>query len=145
MNATLKVERTYAAGYTHALIQAVEEREQGVVPDTSVICGAVVATSAQGRGIAGDTLMALRRAARDTAGLNRVIVPVRPTAKTVYPLVPIESYLTWRRDDGEAFDPWVRTHERVGARIRGGLSVLRIDRSTDEGVYREPNIWMQHV
>lgn len=106
---------TLPSGYTQALVRAVEGREQGVVPDTLVICGAVVASSAQGRGIAGDTLMALRRTAVDTAGLRRVIVPVRPTAKAMYPLVPIERYMTWRRDDGTAFDPWVRTHERVGA------------------------------
>ncbi|GAA3262915.1 hypothetical protein GCM10010469_31050 [Streptomyces labedae] len=25
-----------------------------------------------------------------------------------------------------------------------GLSLLRIDRESDEGVYREPNVWMRH-
>jgi hypothetical protein len=168
---------TLPAGYTQALIQAVECREQGVAPNTLVICGAVVAPSMKGRGLAGETLIALRRAAQ-TAGLTRVIVPVRPTAKSMYPLMPIELYMTWRRDDGTAFDPWVRTHERLGAKILsaipasqtmtgtvvewerwtrmpfpetgdyvipGGLSLLSIDRSADEGVYHEPNIWMRHV
>lgn len=168
---------TLPSGYTQALIRAVEGRERGVEPNTLVICGAVVTPSLRGRGLAGETLIALRRTAQ-AAGLARVIVPVRPTRKALYPLTPIESFMTWRRDDGTAFDPWVRTHERVGAKILsaapesqtmtgtvtewerwtglnfpdsgdyvipGGLSVLRIDRSADEGVYQEPNIWMQHV
>ena len=25
--------------------------------------------------------------------------------------------MTWRRDDGSLFDPWLRLHERIGARI----------------------------
>ncbi|MFE6924864.1 GNAT family N-acetyltransferase [Nocardia sp. NPDC057663] len=168
---------TLPTGYTQALVQAVEGRERGVAPNTLVICGAVVIPSLRGRGFAGEVLMALRRTA-EAAGLSRVIVPVRPTAKALYPLTPIENFMTWRRDDGTAFDPWVRTHERLGAKIlaaapksqtmtgtvseweswtrmplpesgdyviRGGLSVLRIDRSADQGVYHEPNIWMRHV
>jgi GNAT superfamily N-acetyltransferase len=46
-----------------------------------------------------------------------VIAPVRPTLKSLYPLTPIERYMEWRRDDGSHFDPWLRTHERVGGVI----------------------------
>ncbi|MEV7453126.1 hypothetical protein [Streptomyces nigra] len=28
--------------------------------------------------------------------------------------------------------------------IPDGLSLLRIDRQTDQGVYQEPNVWMRH-
>ncbi len=34
-----------------------------------------------------------------------------------------------------------------GPRLRAGatgLSLLRIDRESDQGVYREPNVWMRH-
>jgi hypothetical protein len=40
-----------------------------------------------------------------------------PTWKERYPLAPIERYMHWRREDGLLFDPWLRTHERLGARI----------------------------
>ena len=46
-----------------------------------------------------------------------MIAPVRPTLKERYPLTPIERYMTWRRDDGTHFDPWLRVHERAGGRI----------------------------
>ncbi|MFD7404641.1 hypothetical protein ACFV7R_18655 [Streptomyces sp. NPDC059866] len=58
----------------------------------------------------------MREAARD-AGLARVVAPVRPTTKERYPLTPIERFMTWRRPDGTALDPWIRTHERLGAEI----------------------------
>ncbi|MGW2745675.1 hypothetical protein [Streptomyces sp. NPDC001450] len=104
------------SGYTDALVRAVEGRERGVEPDTLVICGAVVTPSLKGRGLAGRTLTALRETAGKT-GLGRVIAPVRPTTKARYPLTPIETFLRWRGRDGAALDPWIRTHERLGAEI----------------------------
>lgn len=167
---------TLPSGYTQALVRAVEGHEQGVEPDTLVICGAVVTPALKGRGLAGETLMALRRAAEER-GWPKVIAPVRPTTKARYPLTPIETFMNWRREDGTALDPWIRTHERLGAEILaaapesqtmtgtvaewegwtgmafpesgdyvipGGLGLLKVDRSADEGTYREPNIWMRH-
>jgi hypothetical protein len=42
---------------------------------------------------------------------------VRPNLKHSYPLTPIERYIEWRRPDGMLLDPWLRTHERLGAKI----------------------------
>ena len=164
------------SGYTDALVRAVEGHERGARPDTLVICGAIVTPSLKGQGLAGRMLTALRDAGQ-RAGLPRVVAPVRPTAKARYPLTPIESYMRWRRDDGTALDPWIRTHERLGAEILAaapesqtmtgtvtewegwtglalpasgdyvipdGLSVLRVDRAADVGIYQEPNVWMRH-
>jgi hypothetical protein len=50
-------------------------------------------------------------------GLEGMIAPVRPTWKDRYPLTPIDSYVKWRREDGYHYDPWIRTHERVGAEV----------------------------
>ncbi|MFF3741796.1 GNAT family N-acetyltransferase [Streptomyces sp. NPDC002566] len=107
---------TLPSGYTDALVRAVEGRERGVEPDTLVICGAVVTPALQGRGLAGRMLSALRETGR-AAGLERVVAPVRPTTKARYPVTPIDAFMRWRRPDGTALDPWIRTHERLGARI----------------------------
>ncbi|GAA1854504.1 hypothetical protein ACFFOM_02600 [Microlunatus capsulatus] len=48
-----------------------------------------------------------------------MIAPLRPTAKHRYPLTPVEDYARWTRDDGSAFDPWLRTHLRMGGRLLG--------------------------
>jgi hypothetical protein len=57
------------------------------------------------------------QAQRTRAGLSSVVAPLRPTLKERYPLLPIERYLAWRRDDGAHFDPWIRIHEHVGGEI----------------------------
>jgi GNAT superfamily N-acetyltransferase len=103
-------------GYTDSLVRAVEGREAGVEPDTLVICGAVVAPSLKGRGLAGQVLTALRAVAGE-AGLHKVIAPVRPTLKARYPLTPMDTFMRWCREDGRALDPWIRTHQRLGAGI----------------------------
>ena len=68
-----------------------------------------------------------RHAAR-AEGLDAVLAAVRPTLKDRYPLIPIESYLGWRRADGSHFDPWLRLHERAGGkkmRTIGQLGQIR--------------------
>ena len=52
-----------------------------------------------------------------SAGFTSLIAPVRPSLKERYPLVPIERYVTWSGSDGQPFDPWIRTHVRLGGRI----------------------------
>ena len=39
--------------------------------------------------------------------------------KDRYPLVPLEDYAGWTREDGMPFDPWVRLHTRLGAETLG--------------------------
>jgi len=70
----------------------------------------------QGRGLAPVMLRAMASLARE-AGLAHLIAPVRPSLKDRYPTIPIERYARWARDDGAPFDPWVRVHVRMGARI----------------------------
>ncbi len=49
-------------------------------------------------------------------GLNQLLAPVRPNKKSDYPLTPMELYIEWTKD-GQPFDPWLRVHHRLGARI----------------------------
>jgi GNAT superfamily N-acetyltransferase len=75
-----------------------------------------VKPAARGKGVPNALIAAVRGAARD-CGLDSVLAPVRPTLKHRYPLIPIERYVEWRREDGSHFDPWIRVHERVGGVI----------------------------
>lgn len=70
----------------------------------------------QGRGLAEQTLLAMRDLAA-AHGLRHVIAAVRPSWKDRYPLAAIERYVGWRRADGTHLDPWIRVHERLGARV----------------------------
>jgi GNAT superfamily N-acetyltransferase len=92
--------------------------EQGGEPTTLSALVAVVGPRFQGRGLSRLIIEGMRDVAA-RHGLDALVAPVRPTLKARYPLTPIERYLTWRRDDGELFDPWLRVHERFGAEILG--------------------------
>ena len=45
-----------------------------------------------------------------------MVAPLRPTWKHRYPRTMAE-YATWVREDGLSIDPWIRTHQRMGARV----------------------------
>lgn len=110
--------------------------------------------------------------------ITHLIAAVRPSLKARYPLQSMQEYLQWKNDKNESFDPWVRMHERLGAKayniapssmniyatldewthwtglkfpvsghyvIDGGLVVLDVDKFTNMGIYREPNLWMVHT
>jgi GNAT superfamily N-acetyltransferase len=53
----------------------------------------------------------------DYRGLGIAETIVRPTWKERYPLVALDRYVGWRRGDGLPFDPWLRTHERLGGEL----------------------------
>jgi hypothetical protein len=103
-------------GFTDSLVRSVLGYEKGVVPNTFVLMAAAVRSDEQGRGHAGRVITAVRDRAV-AGGLARVIAPVRPTLKSSYPLTPIETFMTWTREDGLPLDPWLRTHVRLGAQI----------------------------
>jgi len=103
-------------GYDGALASAVTGQESAVPADTLCIMAAAVRADRQGAGLAGKVLSALRERAT-AAGLRHVIVPVRPALKSRYPLTPMDNFARWMRADGLHIDPWIRTHQRLGASI----------------------------
>jgi GNAT superfamily N-acetyltransferase len=108
----VNVDSELPAGWDEAFERGMERG------DGNVLCLLAIAVQPdrRGGGIAATLIAAARRAAADE-GLTAVIAPVRPTLKSSYPLIPIEQYSEWRREDGSHFDPWIRVHERAGATI----------------------------
>ncbi|WP_218920627.1 Long-chain-fatty-acid--CoA ligase [Lentzea guizhouensis] len=105
-------------GYDGAIVRSVREHESGVEPDTLCVLAATVHGDRAGQGLAGVVLTALRERAV-SHGLHRVVVPVRPMLKASYPLTSMADFATWTREDGLHLDPWIRTHQRLGATIVG--------------------------
>jgi GNAT superfamily N-acetyltransferase len=86
-------------------------------PPTALMAIAIsVSPSHQGRQLSSRMIEAFKENA-SAAGLTGVIAPVRPTWKERYPLISIDRYVEWRREDGSHFDPWIRVHELVGGEI----------------------------
>ena len=94
------------------------ERGTAAVEEPTAVTAIAVAirSSRLGQGL---SRLCLERM-RDVAGardFDHLVAPVRPNWKPRYPLVPIERYMAWEADDGQPFDPWLRTHARLGAAI----------------------------
>lgn len=85
---------------------------------SNVLCALQILIAPEYRGQALSARMIQRMAEIGRAhGLDTLIAPVRPNLKHRYPLTPIERYIEWRRPDGQLLDPWLRTHERLGATV----------------------------
>jgi hypothetical protein len=105
-------------GYDGALARSVEGHEADLAPTTLCLMAVAVVNNETRRGLAGMALSALRTRAAD-AGLDHVLAPVRPSLKSRYPLTDMEIFAAWSREDGLSIDPWIRTHQRLGATILG--------------------------
>jgi GNAT superfamily N-acetyltransferase len=96
----------------------VEARFAEGASEPNVLCALqiLLAAECRGQGVSARMIRRMAEIGRDH-GLHTLIAPVRPTLKHLYPLTPMERYIEWRRADGAHFDPWLRTHERLGAAI----------------------------
>ncbi len=105
-----------ARGWSEVLVWAFGDLRRGVEPDTVSAVSVTVAPHAQGRGLSGRMLAAMRDNAR-ARGFREVVAPVRPNAKHLEPHAPIEEYARRLRPDGLPHDPWLRVHARAGATL----------------------------
>ncbi|MVO85931.1 N-acetyltransferase [Streptomyces sp. p1417] len=100
-------------GWDQVVLWAFSDLKRGRETDTVSAVEITVAPDAQGRGLSGRMLAALRENARGR-GYGEVVAPVRPNAKHLEPATPVEEYAWRTRDDGLPHDPWLRTHVRAG-------------------------------
>ena len=103
-------------GLDDVLLAAIRDRE--AQPPATVLCAlqAGVLPGHRGTGLSKVIIGAMRDIAT-RLDFPDLIAPVRPNQKSLYPLTPIERYVTWRRPDGLPLDPWLRVHARLGAEI----------------------------
>lgn len=103
-------------GWADSLVRAVDDLNAGRTPDTLTAIEIAIQPEYRGQGVSYRMLKAARALAEEK-GFQAVIVAVRPSLKSRYPITPMEQYVRWQRDDGAPFDPWLRAHWRVGAEI----------------------------
>jgi hypothetical protein len=97
---------TLPAGIDAVGLQAVDAPDR---PTALSALAAEVVADYQRSGLSGFVLAGMAAVARRHR-LAPLVAPVRS-------LIPIERYASWRRQDGLPFDPWLRVHARLGARI----------------------------
>lgn len=99
-------------GWDWALKTGVDSQQKG-----NILCALAIQILPEYRGGGLSTLMIkVMREIGTHQGLDKLIAPVRPNRKCDYPLLPMEVYIGWSKDN-RPFDPWLRVHHRLGARI----------------------------
>jgi len=103
-------------GWDWALETGVENYKKGI--KSNVLTGLQIAVKKefQGRGFSAIIVKELIRIAW-VNNFSLLTLPVRPSLKSKYPLTSIDEYITWQRDDGLPFDPWLRVHVKCGGKI----------------------------
>ena len=107
---------TLPPGIDRAIETIFRERRADAPVNTLCALAAESPRNGRRRGLAVEILGGMRTIA-ERHGLRHLVAPVRPSWKERYPVTPIEEYVRWRRPDGELVDPWMRVHERLGARV----------------------------
>ena len=96
--------------------RAFDAHSNGQAPNTVSALAAMVSKRHRRRGLSTEVIRQMIVLA-SRAGCDALIAPVRPTLKEHYPLVSMEDYIRWTGQNGEAFDPWIRVHLRLGAEV----------------------------
>lgn len=103
-------------GLDWAMSKAVDDYRIGLSPNLLVGVQILLNPDLRNRGLSYEFLEIMKGVAR-TFGIEYLALPVRPTLKHLYPLIPMEEYIRWNNDKGESFDPWIRVHIKAGGRI----------------------------
>ncbi|NOU59684.1 GNAT family N-acetyltransferase [Marinifilum caeruleilacunae] len=72
----------------------------------------------RGKGISSEMIQAMMDIGKQN-NIENIALPIRPTLKYKYPLMSMDKYIRWKREDGKAFDPWLRVHLELGGSIVG--------------------------
>jgi GNAT superfamily N-acetyltransferase len=99
--------------WTDTLVKGVENKKS---VNTLAAVNIAIHPDAQRLGLSQRILTELKNLATQR-GFQKMVVPVRPSFKVDYPLTSFERYIHWTREDGAPFDPWIRTHWKLGATI----------------------------
>lgn len=103
-------------GWADSLVRGTNDYEAGRKPNSLAALEIAIQPEFRGQGVSYRMIQAVRDLAEKNY-FQAVIVAVRPSLKSLYPITPMERYVRWRRQDGAPFDPWLRAHWRSGAEI----------------------------
>jgi GNAT superfamily N-acetyltransferase len=103
-------------GWDWAFQQAVDNHRKGATPTHHCAIQIVLRPGYRGQGLSTPMVEAVRSLTK-SRGLKSLIIPLRPSEKSSYPLTSLADYITWKTEDGLPFDPWLRVHLRAGADI----------------------------
>ncbi len=103
-------------GWDWVLKKSIEDYKNNIKPNALTGLQIAVKKNFQGKGLSTLIVNELIRIARIN-NFSLLTFPIRPSLKSKYPLTSIDEYITWQREDGLPFDPWLRVHVKNGGKI----------------------------
>jgi len=103
-------------GWDWVLKKGFNDKKAGLKANLQSALAITMAPGYLGNGLSAPVVMEMKKIGA-AAGLKGMVAPVRPNKKPDYPLISIDSYIHWKREDGRLFDPWLSVHAKLGARI----------------------------
>ncbi|HXF84160.1 MAG TPA: hypothetical protein VNK49_02125 [Anaerolineales bacterium] len=103
-------------GWDWVIQKAIHDHKEGIQPNLQAALFVAVQEEYQKHGLSMVILQILREIAA-SKGFNHLVVPVRPSEKSKYPLISMDDYITWKTQEGLPFDAWLRVHIRAGGKI----------------------------
>jgi len=103
-------------GWDWGVKKAVSDFEAGIEPNILMGVQIVVNKIHQGKGLSSLAVKEMVNLAGNS-GFDKLILPVRPSEKHKYPLIPMEEYIRWKDANNLPFDNWLRVHVRAGGKI----------------------------
>lgn len=103
-------------GFDWVLEKGFQDRVAGLTPTIASALYIEIAAGYRGRGLSAQMVRIMYRIAR-AQGFRQLIAPVRPSLKSRYPLIDIETYLDWHTPEDLPLDPWLQVHVRLGGQI----------------------------
>ncbi|MED0672799.1 GNAT family N-acetyltransferase [Aneurinibacillus aneurinilyticus] len=104
------------AGWDRVFEYGMQAREKSSSATALSALGIAVHPAYRNQGISNMLLREMRKLVENNQ-FQAFVAPVRPILKSKYPLTPIENYIHWHREDNAPFDPWIRLHWKLGAKI----------------------------
>ncbi|XBX10026.1 hypothetical protein QMP26_19440 [Enterocloster clostridioformis] len=87
-----------------------------IMPNTLLALQIVVNPQFRGKAVSYECLKVLKHQAYEK-GFERIVIPLRPSLKHLYPLIDSGSYINWKNWEGYPYDPWLRVHIKGGGKI----------------------------
>ncbi|WEG14394.1 hypothetical protein PU629_08570 [Pullulanibacillus sp. KACC 23026] len=103
-------------GWDDAILRSYEAIQKGHVLNTICALAVVINPKFRRLGLSERVLSEMKKKA-EVHGVERFIVPVRPSKKAQHPYVSMEDYIHWKTEKGEPYDPWLKVHCKIGGKI----------------------------
>ncbi len=103
-------------GWDWGVEKGVKDFRAGIEPNMVMAIQIMIPPDCRSKGLSTLGLQAMKSIAVNN-GFHDLIAPVRPNLKCKYPLTPFDKYVYWTNGNDLPFDPWMRVHSRLGAKI----------------------------